>query len=57
MCVAYATADKEALHAIFTNPDKFLSADPFLFLFAALIVFVFGPGKISLDALLFKKKD
>jgi len=56
MCVAYATADKEALQALFTNPDKFLSADPFLFLFAALIVFVFGPGKISLDALLFKKK-
>lgn len=57
MCVAYATADSEALHSIFTNPDKFLSADPFLFLFAALIVFVFGPGKISLDALIFKKKE
>lgn len=57
MCVAYATADSEALHSIFTNPDKFLSADPFLFLLAALIVFVFGPGKISLDALIFKKKE
>ena len=56
MCVAYITADSEALHGIFTNPDKFLSADPFLFLFAALIIFTFGPGKISLDALLFKDK-
>lgn len=56
MCVAYLTADSEALHSIFSNPDKFLGADPFLFLFAALIVFVFGPGRISLDALLFKKK-
>jgi len=56
MCVAYATADKEALHAIFSNPDKFLGADPFLFLFAALIVFAFGPGRISLDALFSRKK-
>jgi putative oxidoreductase len=30
MCVAYATAEKDALHAIFSNPDKFLGADPFL---------------------------
>ena len=44
MCVAYATADSEALQAIFTNPDKFLGADPFLFL-RRPIVFVFGPGK------------
>ena len=51
MCVAYATAEREALRAIFSNPDKFLGADPFLFLFAAVIVFAFGPGKISLDAL------
>jgi len=56
MCVAYATADSEALHSIFSNPDKFLGADPFLFLFAALIVFVFGPGKISLDALILRGK-
>jgi putative oxidoreductase len=57
MVVAYATADKEALHAIFSNPDKFLSADEFLFLLAATIVFVFGPGRFSVDALIFKKKD
>jgi putative oxidoreductase len=54
MCVAYATADSEALHAIFSNPDKFLSADPFLFLFASVLVFAFGPGKISIDALVRK---
>jgi putative oxidoreductase len=56
MAVAYATADREALHAIFVDPDKFTSAAPFLFLLAALIVFAFGPGKLSLDALLFGKK-
>ena len=52
MLVAYATADSEAMKAIFSDPDKFLSAAPFQFLFACVIIFVFGPGKISLDALL-----
>lgn len=56
MVVAYATADKEALGAIFKDTDKFTSAAPFLFLLAVLIVLAFGPGKLSLDALLFKKK-
>ncbi|MSU24585.1 MAG: DoxX family protein [Opitutus sp.] len=55
MVVAYATADKEALAAIFSDPDKFTSAAPFPFLLASLIVFAFGPGRFSLDALLFKK--
>lgn len=56
MCVALLTADREAVMAIFSDPDKFLGADPFLFLFAATIVFAFGPGRISLDALLFGRK-
>ncbi len=55
MIVAYATADKEALQSIFSDTDKFTGATPFLFLLACVIVFAFGPGKISLDALLFKK--
>lgn len=55
MIVAYATADKEALQAIFSDPDKFVTAAPFLFLFASLIVLVFGPGKASLDHLLAKR--
>ena len=55
MLVAYATADQEALHAIVSDPDKFTGATPFLFLLACLIVFAFGPGRLSLDALLFKK--
>ena len=56
MLVAYITADNEALHAIIKDTDKFTGAAPFLFLFAALIVFVFGPGKLSLDALFFGTK-
>ncbi|HVT72216.1 MAG TPA: DoxX family protein [Lacunisphaera sp.] len=55
MLVAYATADGEALRAIFSDPDKFTGATPFLFFYAALIVLAFGPGKLSLDTLVFRK--
>ncbi len=55
MVIAYVTADSDALHSIFSDGDKFVTATPFLFLFAALIVLAFGPGKISLDALFFRK--
>jgi putative oxidoreductase len=49
MLVAYITADREALTSIFSTPDKFYNADPFTFLFAAVIVLVFGAGFFSLD--------
>jgi putative oxidoreductase len=52
MCVAYLTADFEAVTGIFSDPDKFVKADPFPFLLTALIVVVFGPGLLSVDALL-----
>ncbi len=52
MIIAYLTADLDAVKSIFSEPDKFVSADPFLFLFASLIVLVFGPGLFSADALL-----
>ncbi|MDQ5978082.1 MAG: putative oxidoreductase [Verrucomicrobiota bacterium] len=52
MLVAYGTADRDALQAIFTDPDQFAGAAPFLFLLASLLVLAFGPGKLSLDALL-----
>lgn len=50
--MAYLTAQREALQGIFSDPDKFTSADPFLFMLAAVIVFLFGPGTISVDGLL-----
>jgi putative oxidoreductase len=56
MSVAYLTAEREALNSFFSDPDKFTGATPFLFLFAAVLVFVFGPGKIALDTLVFKDK-
>jgi putative oxidoreductase len=50
MIVAYITADFDALSNILTDPDKFVKADPFPFLLAALIIYVFGAGAFSLDA-------
>jgi putative oxidoreductase len=55
MIVAYLTADQEALTSLLSNSDKFLKADPFPFLLLTLIVFVFGPGYLSLDALFGRK--
>lgn len=54
MVVAYVTADNEALRAVFSDPDKFVTAAPFLFLLASVLVLAFGPGKFSVDALLGK---
>jgi putative oxidoreductase len=52
MIVAYLTAENEALKSISSDPEKFLGADPFLFLFASVLVLVFGPGALSLDRLI-----
>jgi putative oxidoreductase len=56
MVIAYLTAEREALMGLFSDPDKFTAAAPFLFLLVAVIVFAFGPGKFSLDALLAKHR-
>ena len=55
MIVAYLTADLEAVKNIFRDPDTFVEAAPFLFLFASLLIFVFGPGAFSLDHLIRKR--
>ncbi len=52
MSVAYATAHREELSDIFSEPDKFLNAAPFLFLLTCVIVLIFGPGAFSLDAVI-----
>src|SRR5471030_1144347 len=54
MCVAYMTADPDRVKVIFTDPDKFVTADEFLFMLTAIIVLVFGPGVFSLDWLIGK---
>ena len=52
LTVAYLTADLDKVKAIFSDPDKFLTADEFLFLLVVVIVFAFGPGKFSVDWLI-----
>ena len=57
LIVAYLTSEMEAVKNIFSDPDKFTAADPFLFLFASLIVLIFGPGTFSIDYLLGKSSE
>lgn len=57
MLVAYITADREALTSIFSDPGKFYAADPYTFLFASLIVLIFGAGFFSIDALLERRGE
>ncbi len=48
-CVAFGTAHNEAVVNIFSNPKGFLMQDPFLYLYASLMVFCFGTGFASFD--------
>jgi len=60
MATAYITADREALFSFFSDPGKFYNADPFIFLLIGLLILIFGPGKISVDALrerIFRKHE
>jgi putative oxidoreductase len=52
MFVAYWTADHEALKSIISDPGKFYIADPYTFLFASLMVMIFGAGIFSLDKII-----
>lgn len=52
MVMAYVTADREALLSVFSNPGKFYNADPYTFLFASLLVLIFGAGRFSVDRLI-----
>jgi putative oxidoreductase len=51
-CVAYLTASREVLLGILSDPDAFVSDAAFLFLLASVIVFIFGPGVFSVDAVI-----
>ena len=50
MLIAYIRVDREALLSVISDPDKFTGATPYTFLFASLIVLIFGAGKLSVDA-------
>jgi putative oxidoreductase len=55
MFVAYWTADREALSSVFSDPGKFYVADPYTFLFASLMVLIFGAGLFAVDTLIAKR--
>jgi len=55
MLVAYLAADREALFSFFSDPDKLYAAAPYTFLFASLLVLVFGPGRLSIDAVVARR--
>ena len=56
MITAIATSEKEAVRMIFSDPQNFIHRDPFSFLFACLLIFVFGAGTISLDYWYWERK-
>lgn len=51
MIVAFLTAHVDAVKELANDYQAFTQQAPFIFLFALLILFAFGPGKISIDSL------
>ena len=52
MTTAYLTAHFDSIKTIFINPANFIDQAPFTYLLVCLIIFAFGPGAFSIDALL-----
>src|SRR6202040_832125 len=52
LTMAYVIGDREALLSFFSAPDKFVAAAPLAFLMVALIVLIFGAGRMSMDTAL-----
>lgn len=50
MFVAYLTAGRSNLLNFFADPGKFYGDDAYTFLFASLLIFIFGPGRFALDS-------
>jgi putative oxidoreductase len=50
MTAAYLVADRDAFLSFLSDPHRFSSVDPFIFFFIGLLILIFGPGKISVDA-------
>ena len=53
MTVAYLSVpdDRVNFSHILSNPSDFYNATPYTYWFAALLILVFGPGKIALDTI------
>lgn len=59
MTVAYLSVpdDRVNFSHILSNPSDFYSATPYTYWFAALLILVFGPGKIALDTLVHRSLE
>jgi putative oxidoreductase len=57
MIGAYVLAAPDAFEAILTDPGKFYGADPYTFLFASLLILIFGPGRFSLDYWFWRRRE
>ena len=57
MTTAFITADRDAFMSFFSDPNKFVGGDPFIFWFMALIILFFGPGKFALDTLIARSRQ
>jgi len=53
MIGAYVLAAPDAFEAILTDPG----ADPYTFLFASLLILIFGPGRFSLDYWFWRRRE
>jgi hypothetical protein len=42
-------------HGIVSDPGNFYGADPYTFLFASLMILIFGPGYFAMDTLIAKR--
>lgn len=58
LTVALFTADYPAIYALTHkfDPLPLFATTPFLFMYTVLVIFCFGPGKISLDYLLLTRR-
>ncbi|HET9838175.1 MAG TPA: DoxX family protein [Candidatus Angelobacter sp.] len=52
MITAFLVADRDSIKSLFSDPDKFFNAAPHNLLFISLVILAFGPGKLSIDALI-----
>ncbi len=57
MIVAYIATDLTALASILSDPDKFYGDAAYTFLIASLILLIFGPGRVSVDYRLFRRRE
>jgi putative oxidoreductase len=51
MIVALLTAHFDGIKTAFDDPSGLFKQSPFTFLFASLLIFIFGPGVFSIDAI------